>query len=194
MPRLAWLAWLPIAAVVSGCASFTEVPPIPSFAPPRSPLGVRIVAKDESYFQAGRRWIEVIDFGLSKDAANTIRESGWVGVASDIGPAPTLVLKVTQYQGAGPALLVLLTGFVFPGPVDYHIDLKLELVEVDATRYTCARSADTRTWYQTFLILAYPFRSPAYRRMKTTDALALQCLAELLQQHDAPRGSVGDTR
>jgi hypothetical protein len=115
-------------------------------------------------------------------AEQAIAESGWVTVVTAQTPAPTLALELTEHQGEDPAGLTFLTGFVIPSSLDRNIALKLEWLADGAPPATCARSADVRTWYQTLLIVAYPFRAPGYRRMKTTQALALQCLAELLER------------
>jgi hypothetical protein len=96
-------------------------------------------------------------------------------------PAREFRLHVAEYQGRGPALLSLATAFLIPDAVDHRIELELILPSLEGRDSRCARAAQVRTWYQTFLLLVYPFKSPAYNRIKSTEALALACLAELLR-------------
>lgn len=60
------------------------------------------------------------------------------------------------------------------------MDVRLRVSSPGVSAATCTRTFDARTWYQTFLIFVYPFRSPAYGRAKATEALALDCLVEAL--------------
>jgi len=187
MSRLRFLGWISFGALLSSCASFSDLPPRPTHSPPEraTELGVHLTTVQKGFLQVGREWIEFAPSGLVDTAADAIRDSGWVQVALESETAPTLEVELSEYQGAGPGLLVFLTAFVIPGTVDHHLALKLSLSDSPGAKSTCTRSADTRTWYQTFLVFVYPFRSPAYERMKATEALALQCLAELLERRAA---------
>jgi hypothetical protein len=183
-PRL--LGWTSCVALLSGCASFSDLPPRPTHSPPSgaTPPSVHLTTAEKAFLQAGRGWIEFLPTGLAEVAADAIRDSEWVRVTAESDGAPTLEMEMTEYQSDGPGLIVVLTGFVIPGMVDHHFDLKLSLSKSSDAKSTCTRAYDERTWYQTFLIFVYPFRSPAYKRMKAAEALALQCLAELLEGRD----------
>src|SRR5258706_11412448 len=187
MSRLPALAWISCSALLCGCASFSDLPPRPTYSLPSgaTPLSIHLTTKQKAFLQVGREWIDLPTTGLVDVASDAVRDSGWVRAAPSSDVAPTLEIELIEYQSEGPGLLVLLTGFVLPGAVDHHLELKLTLSASPGAESTCSRSADMRTWYQTFLIFVYPFRSSGYRRIKATEALALQCLADLLERRDA---------
>lgn len=172
-----------------GCASFTAPPLVPNHAPAQHPLEVTLRVSEASFLQVGPdEWIDWPSSGLAATTADAIWESGWVRHAGGVYQA-RLTLSLRHYQGAGSGLLPLLTAFVIPGTIDHRLELDLTLDDSPADTVTCHRSADTRTWYQPILIVAYPFRSPGYGRMRIYQALALQCLAEVLAAHYARIGS-----
>jgi hypothetical protein len=177
------IGWISLGALFSSCASFSDLPPRPTYSS-LAPLSVHLTTTQKAFLRAGREWIDFASSGLADSAVDAIRESGWVRVAPDDELAPTLELDFAEYQDNGLGLLSLLTAFVVPGTVDHHIALKLSLHDSSEPKSTCSRSADSRTWYQTLLVFVYPFRSPAYERMQASEALALECLAELLEQRD----------
>lgn len=170
-----------LAASTSACASFTERPEVPPSPGRVKQVAVRLSRSWEGMLQFGStEWIRMpIATGLDQSAADAIWRSGWIRRQYGDEPAYELRVHVAEYQGRGPALLSTLTGFLIPDAVDHRIELQLYLEAPDSTGATCTRSAEVRTWVQTFLIVVYPFKSPAFTRIKATEALALQCASEL---------------
>ena len=178
-------------ALLSGCASFSERPAFPEYAGPPMPQAVQLVVSGKNLLQMGRDdWMEMpFSDGLAGVAADAIWNSGWVREATASDSVTEIRVYVVNYQGSGPGLLPTITAFLIPGLIDHRIDIEVKLMRAGGTTKHCIRSVETRTWYQTFLLFAYPFRSPAYGRIKSTEALALACLAELLDG-DQPASSV----
>jgi hypothetical protein len=187
-PRILATFWC--ALLVLGCASFSDRPAPPDWTGPANPISASLTTSGSSLLQIGRDdWKEMPQTSLPKVAADAIWNSGWVVRTSSESDASTrLELKVTQYQGAGPGLFSLLTVFVIPGWIDHRINLELTSSTPLNITTRCSRSVQMRTWYQTLLIFAYPFRSPAYGRIKASEAMALDCLAEVLGEYDASAG------
>lgn len=123
--------------------------------------------------------------GLVRSAEDAIWDSRWVTHSLGGGFRPALDLHLSQYQGATAGLLALFTAFLVPARLDDRLELKLRLFAEGQEPVTCERSTDQHTWVQLFLIFVYPFDSPEWKRMKTAEALALQCLAEVLEKSDA---------
>lgn len=176
-----------ILAQAVGCASFSERPAMPGYPGPAQPAEVRLVGTQRSLLQIGDEWRDNpwSSTFLLDEATAAIWKSGWVRRSvrrSSNEDPPTIELNVVELQGAGPGLLSALTAFVIPGIIDHRIDIEMNLSRSDAPRRSCFRSVEMRTWYQTVLIFAYPLRSPTYGRVKATEALALACLAQLLEE------------
>ena len=173
----------------SGCmASFSESPPLPSYAGPPAALPVRLHSRSESFWQLRPgEWTPAwFAESLGDDAADAIRRSGWVSEASGSDGVVELVVRVVTYQGPGPGLLSLLTAYMIPGIMDHQIDVRVTLFRPGYPGLQCDRSTMTRTWYQTFLLFVYPFKSPARGRARSAESLALGCTAEVVQK-DAAR-------
>lgn len=166
-------------ALLSGCASFSERPVAPSLPAHPAPLAIELEAVEEAHLDVGGRWIDRPLEGLVAPAAEAIWRSGLVRAPREDEPAARLALRVRLHQSAGPGLLPLLTAFAIPGVIDHHVAVELELARPDGPSSTCRRSFDQRTWYQTLLVLVYPFRAPAYARSKACEAMALECLVAL---------------
>lgn len=177
-----------VAALV-GCASFSERPALPEYTGPSHPVDALLSVSGSSQLQlTGDRWTEMPASSLPEVAKNAIWNSGWIRSASDSSAAIRMELDVSQYQSSGPGLIPLLTAFVIPGVIDHRINLVLRATSATQKKVACSRSIQCRTWYQTFLIFVYPFRSPAWGRFKSTEALALGCLAEVLEELDVHAG------
>ena len=168
--------------LASACASFSDLPALPKYDGPTSPLDVQLSADDEAHLEIARDdWRDMpTTGGLSVSATQAIWNSGWVtpSASSDL----RLNVRVVSYQSQGPGLLSILTAFVVPGIIDHRVLLDATLFASTGSELRCSRVVEMRTWYQTLLIFVYPFRSPAYGRMKATEMLALQCLSDLLQR------------
>src|SRR5262249_47040559 len=135
--------------------------------------------------EANDGWI-VADLPNTADhAERAIRDRGWVLVTND-AQSPLLTVDLTEYQnGGGTKLVNLLTGFLVPGATDYRTLLKLSWKDGPDSELACRREADTRTWNEIFLVFLYPFYRPLAVRGQVTEALTLQCLADVLDQRDA---------
>jgi hypothetical protein len=182
--RLRFLVVLCVAVLASGCmATFSERPPLPSYAGPSSPMAVRLESSGEDflYLTRDKRIEAPFSTSLAGVAAEAISRSGWVRVTPGSESSASLSVHVINSQGPGPGLLPTLTAFLIPGVVDHQIDVRVRLSRSDASYRDCEGSVVIRTWYQTFFLFLYPFRSPAYNRMKSAEALALSCVAELLR-------------
>ena len=179
------------AATISlvGCyASFSERPRFPDYSGPSKPLTavVSTFERDLLYLHP-ERWVEMPDFGFLVGAASdAIARSGWVLEVAEDERLPELWVSVVHYQGPGPGLLSVLSAFVIPGVTDHRIDVEVGVRHPDGRLRKCDRSVETRTWHQTLLIFAYPFRPPSHGKAKSVEALALSCLAEILQEIDRP--------
>ena len=189
MRRVSLIVALFGLAFLSGCmASFSERPAFPTYSGPPTPLPVRLQASGKDFLHLPPdQWMEApISSSLANVASDAIFRSGWVQAAAESDGVTELGVYVAHYQGSGPGLLSTLTAFLIPGIVDHRIDVKVRLVRPGHVPRECVRSTETRTWYQTFLLFVYPFRSPAYGRIRSSEALALSCVAELLQQDAVP--------
>jgi hypothetical protein len=161
-------------------ASFSETPTPPRFVPASVAPLVQIRSTDENLLEIGEGELVEAPFGtgLGWFASDAIVSSGWVA-STDDSAAADLRVHVVDLQRGGVGLLSLLTAYLIPGFVDHHIEVRVSLGRANGVA-RCVRSAELRVWYQTFLIIVYPFKSPNYARIKTTEALALGCLAEIL--------------
>jgi len=148
------------------------------------PLSVQITGDEESYLLVGDRWRELPADSYRDVAEAAIWQSGWVSRAAEVGFVRLLHLKLRVYHGTTLGLLEPLTLFVVPARTEQRFEVALDLLE-QGRSLRCSRSADTSTWYQLLLVFAYPFRSPDRLRNQTVEALALQCLAELLEKREA---------
>jgi hypothetical protein len=176
-------AWIAAALLCAGCASFSDVPPIPE-QPRHGPAlpTARLAVTHQYLVEANNGWV-VADLPNTADRAErAIRERGWVLVTND-EQSPLLTVDLTEYQnGGGTGLVNVLTGFIIPGATDYRTLLKLSWKDGPNTELACRREADSRTWNEVFLVFLYPFNRPLRVRGEITEALTLQCLAELLEK------------
>ncbi len=183
MTRFRLLIAILISAAASGCmASFSDRPARPQFVAPSPPPGVQIRSSSEHLLNSYGELVEMpFDTELDWFAANAVAQSGWVlREEADSEAGADLRVHVIDVQTGGPGLLSLLTAYLIPGYVDHRIEVQVSLDRGDGTVERCTRSVQLRTWYQTFLIFVYPFRSPSSARISSTEALALGCLAEVL--------------
>ena len=180
------IASLSISSLVLavGCASFSERPAPPQYKGPSQQVILRLTTDERARLQVGRdEWIDMpFTADLASSASQAIWRSGWVRPTQSGSSTPQLTLHILEEQSQGPGLLPMLTVFVIPGVVDHRVTLDAAFSVSDGSTLQCSRAVEMRTWYQTALIFVYPFRSPAHGRLKATEALALQCLSELLQR------------
>ena len=170
------------------CATFSERPPFPRYTGPPEPIPVRLRIEEVAKLDVG--WDDWIDHpggtpGLAEWGGGALLRSQWVRLAPDPGEADVLWLWVGSRQNRGPGLFSLGTLFAIPGFIDHGIQLQLTLRPGTDREMICRREIVMRTWYQTLLILFYPFKSPEHYRLKSVEALSLDCLAELLQSEAA---------
>ena len=184
MNRLCLIVALWALALASGCmASFSQRPPLPEYSGPSSPMPVKLEVSGEDflYLTTTEKVEAPFSTSLAGVASDVVSRSGWVRVASESEDSAVLSIHVTNTQGPGPGLLSTLTAFLIPGIVDHQISVLVKLSPPDDSPRECGGSVVIRTWYQTFFIILYPFRSPAYNRMRTAEALTLGCVADLLR-------------
>jgi len=170
------------AALVAGCATFSTRPERPVIGPTANPPPVTTLVSERAFLEAGRdNWINWPSAGLADFAASAVTSSGLVRNAQDREPSAVLELSITEHQAQGPGLLTFASALLIPGAVDHRLQVDVKLTDLSGNTAACTRTADSRTWYEMFLIFAYPFGAPSYERIKASEALALQCVAELLQ-------------
>ena len=183
-------------AAAPGCmASFSERPPLPEYPGPGAPVDVHLQAFGKSFLYVGGmhgdEFMEApLGGSLAGSASRAILDSGWIRAVGKPEYDTLLTVQVADYQGPGPGLLQLATAFLIPGVMDRRIDVRVELARAGQVARSCTQSTVVRTWYQTFLIFVYPFRSPTWNCMKSTEALALRCLADVLEQDRSPGGAI----
>jgi hypothetical protein len=175
------------AIALAACASFASRPPLPDWAGPARAVLVRFAVSERDMLQVSEdQWTDQPGNGaLAKSVAKSVRDTGWIAEKRFDEQSPRLDLHIANYQSDGPGVLVLFTGCLVPGLVHHKITLDASYQVGNGPPLSCSRDAEVTTWYQTFLIFAYPFASPPSGRAKVTDGLALQCVADLLKQADA---------
>ncbi len=148
-------------------------------------MPVQLTTSEKSFLEVGyNHWEPWPSAGLAALAADAMWRSGWIREPRSGDSAAHLSLSLTHYQ-SGSGLLWLVSAFLIPASQDHRFEIELTGTMSPEVSAKCTRSAETRTWYQLFLVLVYPFRSPAYGHIKLSQALALQCLAELLENDGA---------
>jgi len=175
---LAALLW------VTACASFTSRPSRPDYAGPGRALPVRLNVTERGMQEQGDgRWADRPGNGeLAHSATQAIVASGWIDEHRYDESSPLLDVRISNYQSDGPNFASVITACLVPGMLDNRITIDAELAPPRGEVLKCSREIDVRTWFQTFLIVLYPVFSPRAARAESTDALALQCVAELLKQ------------
>jgi len=174
-------------ALAAGCASFASQPPLPDWAGPHHPLLVRFDVSERGMLQVGEDgWTDLPgNSALAKAAAKAVRDTGWIAEQRFDQKSPRLDLHIANYQSDGPGIIVMFSGFLVPGVVRHRITLDASYQVGNDPPLSCSRTEEVTTWYQTFLLFVYPFATPPSGRAKVTNALALQCVAEILKQADA---------
>ncbi|HXZ84873.1 MAG TPA: hypothetical protein VEI82_05235 [Myxococcota bacterium] len=179
-PRRSALAAVLLA---TACASFSARPKPPEYAGPLHPLPVRLSVTERSLVESDdHRWADQSGNGaLASSALKAILSSGWIDEKRYDMSSALLDVRISNYQSQGPSLATVFTGCLVPGILDHRITVDASLSPATGAVERCSRAVEIRTWYQTFLILAYPFAAPRSVRSDAASALALQCVAELLQ-------------
>lgn len=172
-------------------ASFTPLPTVADSRPTEQPIVLELETANAAKLQVGLdHWIRWPSVDLAGQAADAIFESGLVTrpESADQPDAMSGELVVRTFQGMLNPGLAMFTGFIIPGVVDYDVEVVLRMSGPGDEAHACERAYTQRVWNQVFLIFAYPFRSPAYRRSQAVDRMAVECLYELLDEQAA-----GDT-
>jgi len=169
--------------LAADCASFTSRPPFPDWAGPLKPLPVRLTVTEREMQLEDGRWADRSGSGeLAHSVTKRIHGQDWVEERRYDESAPLLDVRITNYHGDGPNFASVLTACLVPGTLDNRITVDVSLSERDGEVMKCAREIEVRTWYQTFLIVLYPLFSPRAVRAQATEALALQCVADVMKQ------------
>jgi len=172
--------------LATACASFTSPPALPDYAGPRNPLPFRVTVTEREMQLEDGRWTDRSGSGeLARSATKVILHSDWIDEHRYDETAPLLDVRIANYHGEGPNPLTVATGCLLPGTLDNRITVEVSLSSRDGDVVKCSREIEVRTWFQTFLIFAYPLASPRKVREQATDALAMQCVAEVLKQSAA---------
>lgn len=187
--RLVGLLSLALVAGPGCMASFTPLPEEPAPAGTRAPVPLLLSVEEDAYLQvAPDRWRDWPSAGLADAAARAIWRSGWVVPANEPGAEDSaggepleLALTVRSYQGLTRGSLAALTLFVLPAATDHKLDVSLTVLGAGWPAQNCTQSRVVRSWSQILLLFAYPFRSPARRRMQTVERLAVGCLVDVLE-------------
>ncbi|HTO68956.1 MAG TPA: hypothetical protein VMR31_03770 [Myxococcota bacterium] len=167
----------------AGCASFSSVPSLPDYRGPAHPVPLQLVVSERVMQQDGDKWNDQSGpTPLANSARGLIRKTGWLDEHPYDEGSARLDVIITNYQSDGPGYVAILSGLLLPGVIDNRIELAASLTAPNGASLDCVRQAQVRSWYQWLLIFAYPLRAPKDVRVRTADALALQCTAELLEK------------
>jgi hypothetical protein len=177
-----------VALFLAGCATFDD-PPVAEEPPATSGISVRLQTADIRYEEIRRRGV----WKASKSprtgdgrATAVLRDTGWFG---NVGPA----VQGADYEGGvtihrfresySRAAASVLTGFLLPTALDRAVRVEGFITrETPGSAIHCLREDQLTSWYQLFLVVAYPWKSPQNAENRLVDHLVRACMADILRE------------
>lgn len=177
-------AALVLLAGLVGCATFSELPPLPPRQDATPQGSVRVDVAERAFrTRADRSWAPSSADLPGEQVLVALRESGWFDpVGADL-PDPDFTLSVTVRRDQDRlrgSLLSLATAFLIPSTSDRSLAVAMTLRRDGEPARACAVQRPYRIWHQLFLAPFWLSRGPANYEPELVRRLARLCLQELL--------------